>query len=434
MDGGDMTAEVRRLQRILNDLLAVVSLPAIWTDLEPRQIANTLIEALVQLLALDFAYIRLTDADEDTLTESVRSSGRGDLQPQDVVPALAPCLAEDAPHDVLTLPNPVGEGFTSAVVYRLGLQDEVGRLIVGAGRPDFPTPMERLLVRVAANEAAIGLQEARHLARQRKAAEELERSLAGERTARLEAQKATILRDEVLAVLAHDLRNPMTAILGAAQLMTMTTEDAQQKHELGMICRATRTMEALVSDLLDIARIEAGTPVLNTRPVDVGVLIREGVNLFEPQALLRRINMVVTVEEGLPEIPADENRLLQVLSNLLGNAMKFSGDETTINARGTRADGWVRISIEDSGIGIPAEHLEHVFERFWQAERGSRAGAGLGLAICKAIVEAHGGRIWATSTEGRGTTMHFEIPEGGGATDSRESDGPADVTRAPGQS
>lgn len=399
-----------RLRRSLNDLLAVVSLPASWAAFEPRQIANRLIDALINLLALDFAYIRLNDPDEGAATECVRSGARSDLQPRDVVAALAPCLAIDPPHEVLTLPNPVGDGLTSTVVYPLGLNDEAGRLIVGASRPGFPTPIERLLMRVAANEAAIGLQEAWHLARQRKAAEELARSLASEHAARLEAQKATMLRDEVLAVLAHDLRNPMTAILGAAQLMAMTTEDEKQQHELGVICRAARIMEALVRDLLDIARIEAGILVLNPRAVDVAVLIRQGVELFEQQAQLRRIKLVVTVDDDLPHITADENRLLQVVSNLLGNAMKFSRDETTINARATRADGRVRISIEDSGIGIATEHLDRIFERFWQAERGSHAGAGLGLAICKAIVEAHRG-IWATSTKGLGTIMHFEIPE-----------------------
>jgi signal transduction histidine kinase len=106
---------------------------------------------------------------------------------------------------------------------------------------------------------------------------------------------------------------------------------------------------------------------------------------------------------------ADRDRLLQVLSNLLGNALKFSDDRGKVVVRAANTDCAVRISVTDSGHGIPAADLPHVFDRFWQADRTSRAGAGLGLAICKGIVEAHGGRIWAVSQVGRGTTFHFEI-------------------------
>jgi signal transduction histidine kinase len=404
--------DVKQFQRWLNDLVAILALPAIWTDLEPRQIAQTLIDGLVKLLDLEFAYIRLGASAEGSISECVRSSPRRDIQPHDVAQALERCLATEPPTEVLVLPNPVGDGVTPTAVFRLGLDDEVSRLVVGSQRPDFPTGMEQLLVRVAVNQAVIGLQEGRHLSRQRRAAEDLDRSLGKERAARLEAEKATNLRDEVLAILAHDLRNPMNSILGAASLLALTSEDGRAKKPLAVIERATRTMERLVNDLLDIARIEGGNFVMQTAPVEIGELIRESVELFEPQALARSITLRVAVDEGLPPIAADKDRLLQVFSNLLGNALKFSTTGKTITARATRCDGGVHVSIKDSGAGIPAEHLERVFDRFWQADRSSRAGAGLGLAICKAIVEAHGGAIWAASAVGRGTTMHFEIPEG----------------------
>jgi PAS domain S-box-containing protein len=245
-----------------------------------------------------------------------------------------------------------------------------------------------------------------------KAAElELQRSLASERSARLEAEKATHLRDEVLAILAHDLRNPINTILSAASLLAHTSEDGSIMKPLVVIERATRGMERLVNDLLDIARIEAGNFVLRTDVTDIAALIREAVELFEPQALAGNTALRVLVDEDLPPIRVDKDRVQQVLANLLSNALKFTHAGTTITARATRYDGGVHVSIKDSGVGIPAEHLEHVFDRFWQADRSSRSGAGLGLAICKAIVEAHGGRIWAASAVGRGTTIHFEIPE-----------------------
>ena len=401
--------DVKQLQRSLNELVAILALPAIWTDLQPRQIASTLLDGLVQLLALEFGYIWLNDVEEGSVTECVRSSLRRDIDPHEVRNAFEPFLTPEPPDGVLALPNPVGDGVAYTALFRLGVQDEVGRLIIGSRRSDFPTRLERLLVQVATNQAVVGLQEARHLHRQRRTAEELVRSLERERAARLEAEKATRLSDEVLAIIAHDLRSPMNSILGAAELLEITAEQEKRQRLLAIVNRATRMMAGLVSDLLDIARIEAGNLILNTGPVDVGVLIRETVEMFEPQAV-GRIELAVAIDHGLPRITGDRGRLVQVLSNLLGNALKFSHAETTITTRATCADGSVRVSVQDSGVGIPAEHLGHVFDRFWQADRTSRSGAGLGLAICKAIIEAHGGRIWATSVVGRGTTMYFELP------------------------
>ena len=117
------------------------------------------------------------------------------------------------------------------------------------------------------------------------------------------------------------------------------------------------------------------------------------------------------VHDDVNPLLGERYRLLQVLSNLIGNALKFSDAEGKVVVRAANADGTVQVSVKDSGIGIPDNDLARVFDRFWQADRTSRAGAGLGLAICRGIVEAHGGRIWAASAVGRGTTFYFEIPE-----------------------
>jgi signal transduction histidine kinase len=109
-------------------------------------------------------------------------------------------------------------------------------------------------------------------------------------------------------------------------------------------------------------------------------------------------------------VTGDRDRLDQVLSNLLGNALKFTPAGGRVGLRAWQVDDFVQISVEDSGAGIPAQDVPHLFDRFWQGDRASRAGAGLGLAICKGIIEAHGGRIWVESTLGRGTTVHFTVP------------------------
>jgi signal transduction histidine kinase len=170
-------------------------------------------------------------------------------------------------------------------------------------------------------------------------------------------------------------------------------------------------MERLVTDLLDVARIESGTFAIRQERVDTSTLLHEAVELCEPQALAMHVALGAEVSDDVKPMLADRDRLLQVLSNLLGNALKFSDAGGKVVVRAANTDGAVQLSVEDSGHGIPKDDLPHVFERFWKANRASRAGAGLGLAICKGIVEAHGGRIWAASTLGRGTTLHFEIPE-----------------------
>jgi PAS domain S-box-containing protein len=241
--------------------------------------------------------------------------------------------------------------------------------------------------------------------------QEREALLDRERRTRKDAERATKVRDEVLAILAHDLRSPLQAVLGAATMLTLTADEDKRQHRFKLIERNVRSMERLVTDLLDVARIEAGTFMICKERVDARTLINEAVELCEPQAATRDIALGAEMSDDLKPILADRDRLLQVLSNLLGNALKFSDAGTKVVVRATNTDGGVRISVKDSGHGISQDALPHVFDRFWQVDRTSRSGAGLGLAICKGIVEAHGGRIWAASAVGRGTTFHFEIAE-----------------------
>jgi PAS domain S-box-containing protein len=240
---------------------------------------------------------------------------------------------------------------------------------------------------------------------------EREAMLNRERDARADAERATKVRDEVLAILAHDLRNPLQSVLGAASMLALTPEHDKRQRPFNVIERAVRSMERLVTDLLDVARIESGTFAIRQERVDTSTLLREAVELCEPQALAMHVALGAEVPDDVKPMLADRDRLLQVLSNLLGNALKFSDAGTKVVVRAANTDGAVQVSVKDAGRGISEDDLPHVFDRFWQANRTSRAGAGLGLAICKGIVEAHGGRIWAASTLGRGTTIHVEIPE-----------------------
>jgi PAS domain S-box-containing protein len=246
---------------------------------------------------------------------------------------------------------------------------------------------------------------------QKAAEREREALLEREHEARVVAECATKLRDDVVAILAHDLRNPLNAILGAVSMLALTAEQDKRQRQLKVIERSVRGMERLVTDLLDISRIESGTFAVRKERVDTSALLRDAIESCEAQAAVRGIELRADVHGEVKPLLGDRDRLLQVLSNLIGNALKFSDAEGKVVVRAANADGTVQVSVKDSGIGIPHDDLARVFDRYWQADQTSRAGAGLGLAICRGIVEAHGGRIWAASTVGRGTTFYFEIPE-----------------------
>ena len=246
----------------------------------------------------------------------------------------------------------------------------------------------------------------------RRAAElERERLLALERQARSDAERAARVRDEVLGIVAHDLRNPVHTIMMSTQLLLEVplTEAQRQRHLAGME-RSAKVMNLLIRDLLEATRAESGGFTVEHERLSVRPLLEIVLELFEPTARARAVSLTVEVEPGTPAVLGDGERLIQVLSNLVENALKFTPDGGRVRVHARRADEFVRISVEDTGVGIPAAHLPHVFDRFWQADRASRAGAGLGLAICKGIVDAHGGRIWVESTPGSGATFHFTLP------------------------
>jgi PAS domain S-box-containing protein len=233
-----------------------------------------------------------------------------------------------------------------------------------------------------------------------------------------EAQQATRARDDVLAVVAHDLRNPLNTVTMAVSLMLETTppERVQERRQAEIVRRAADRMNRMIQDLLDVKRMESGRLTIDPRPEHPGALINDTVDMLRPLAGGSTIRMETNVEDNLPLVIADAARVQQVLSNLVGNAVKFTPRAGTITVCAERIDGEVRFSVIDTGPGIPAEQLPHIFGRFWQAKTSDRRGIGLGLAIAKGIVEAHNGRIWVESSVGLGSTFYFTLPTANGAT------------------
>lgn len=234
-----------------------------------------------------------------------------------------------------------------------------------------------------------------------------------EHDARVEAERTARLREEMLSMVAHDLRQPLHIFISILnRMIRQPPSDLQSAlRNLEMLEQTAQNMEGLIHDLLDVPRIDAGTLTVEKAPVRVGELLRETCALFESPARDAGISLSCEVDSGADTAVGDRARLTQVLWNLAGNALKHTpaGGQVILRAQRNGEDGWVRISVTDTGVGIPAHHLPHIFDRFWQADRQS-AGAGLGLAIARGIVESHGGRIWVESTEGRGTTFYFTLP------------------------
>jgi signal transduction histidine kinase len=228
----------------------------------------------------------------------------------------------------------------------------------------------------------------------------------------LESQQAVHAREEVLAIVSHDLRNPLNAIVLATSLLRMAEKlPSEDREQLDVIRLSAERMRRLIADLLDVTRLEGGKRLpIDPQAVEIEPLLRETCELFKAQAATTGITLRYQIGRDLPAVQADRHRVLQVLSNLVGNAMKFTPSGGTISFRADARDGEVLFTVADTGPGIPRENLGDVFNPYWQAKRAERMGAGLGLPIAKGIVESHGGRIWVESEPGKGTKFYFTLP------------------------
>jgi PAS domain S-box-containing protein len=228
-----------------------------------------------------------------------------------------------------------------------------------------------------------------------------------------QAQEAVRLREQVLAVVSHDLRNPLGAAQMAAESIKRRARernDARLVKQAQTIGRSASRMERLIGDLLDMASIHVGKLKIERRPHSADAIVQEAIEPFEAMATGQGIAFNADRDVADLHVECDRERILQVFSNLLGNAFKFCrcGDQVTVRARGDGSA--VRFEVADTGPGIAASEKEHLFEAYWSAERHGKRGTGLGLFITRGVVEAHGGKIWVESEPGRGATFFFTLP------------------------
>ena len=248
------------------------------------------------------------------------------------------------------------------------------------------------------------------LSTERSEADESTATLGKTRSALTDANTEQESRNDIFRMVTHDLRNPLSVIALNAQWIAEEVAVASTREAAEQITLAAARMERLLKDLLDVARFESRTLRMVKCPHDVGALVTEVSQAYRPLFAERR--MTLTVESAPEPIVTsfDHDRIVQVLSNLLGNAMKFMPSGGTATLRVVRRKAEIEFVLSDSGPGIHPDQLPHVFERFWQVDSSTRRGLGLGLYICKQLVVAHGGHIWVESEVGKGATFRFTLP------------------------
>ncbi|MGC8837314.1 MAG: ATP-binding protein [Anaerolineae bacterium] len=228
-----------------------------------------------------------------------------------------------------------------------------------------------------------------------------------------EVRRLEAVRRDFVANISHELRTPLASLKALVETLREAVLDdpPAAQHFLDRAEAEVDALTQMVEELLALSRLESGRAVLKTRPVDVAEVLISSAERLRPQAERAGLDMAFEVPPDLPPVQADPEQVGQVVINLVHNAIKFTpaGGHIRIGAR--RVGDEVQVSVEDTGIGIPAEDLDRIFERFYKVDRArSGGGTGLGLAIAKHIVQAHGGRIWARSVEGRGSTFSFTLP------------------------
>ncbi len=280
-------------------------------------------------------------------------------------------------HGVMILPLCVGER-------------TLGALSVASGQATRYTPEDVRLASDLSIRAAVSLEHAR-----------LYR----------EAQRALRSREDVLAVVSHDLRNPLSTMKLTAQLLPRVRDNEELfARKVGLIHDAVNQMSTLIEDLVNAGAIEAGRLSLNRTSQEIEPWLLGGVDMLRPEAEKKGQSLELELEPGLPKVQCDLNRMRQVISNLLGNAIKYTEHHGTIRISAWREDEVLVVCIEDSGPGIASEDIPRLFSRYWRVRGTSQAGTGLGLYIVKGIIEAHGGRAWVESEVGRGSRFFFTLP------------------------
>jgi signal transduction histidine kinase/CheY-like chemotaxis protein len=391
-------------------------------SLDLKAVLEKILEETIFTDSFDLGNIRLLDRSGEML-EVV--AGRGYRHPEHVLGhrALArttesrqskfgdrlfkePCVEEELQQcgGYRTLKKEGVESFIMVPVRANG--EVVGTLQLASRTPRKFKPEEVNLLQTIGNQLGVAVQKAQLY-------EETSRQA-------LELEKANKMQADFAAMIAHDLRSPLMNIMGVVEVMTegmFGSVTEEQKKWLARIEANSQNLVDLVSDFLDVSKLESGYVDINREIVNLTGLIQKSIDSYRVLALDKRISIKGAVDPSLPAVHADPRRLDQVLSNLISNAIKFTEEGGTVEVGAALTDATlIQVWVRDNGVGIAADEMGQLFEKYRQGgnvKHSSHKGTGLGLVICKMIVEAHGGQIWVESAEGSGATFFFSLPTNG---------------------
>jgi C4-dicarboxylate-specific signal transduction histidine kinase len=437
---GDVAEEIKRLQHCLNDLVSVLALPAMWSGNEPSQVVDTLLDVLLGMLQLDFVYVQLNVPGGQSPVETVRfaQSQKRIAQAHKIGLSVRRLLGTDPQRWPAVMRNRIGDADMSLVPLGLGLQSEIGVIVAASERADFPRQTERLILSVAANQASMGLQGARLLSEQKHVASELDRRVA-ERTTELAATNEELRKEiadrkraedalhasqarlsraiqtatvgEFAAAIAHEINQPLAAVVtnGQACLRWLAAQPPA-------IQKAMEAAERIVRDGKEagevVRRIRAlfKQATLERIELDLNEVIGEVLHLLTGETARKRVAVETDLGRDLAPVAGDRVQLQQLIFNLLLNgieAMDAVVDrprKLTICSKQPSRET-VLVEVRDCGTGL--QDPDRIFEAFFTTKEN---GMGMGLAICRSIIDAHQGRLWAASGEDSGTIFSFSLP------------------------
>src|SRR5215469_14899585 len=402
----DVTAnDIKRLQGCINDLISVLALPAMWTGQDPEKIVSTLLDVLVGMLRLDFAYVRLNHPAGGDLIELVRHDPLRPLvaEPRSVGQTFNDSFGAELRKWPPRARNPFGDGNLSIVPLGSGHENDIGVIVAASQRADFPWQTETVLLNVASNQAAIGLASARAYQQER---------LRGEALAQIDRVKTQFFSN-----VSHEFRTPLTLLLGPLEevLPEASVRLGPEHHQrLLTVRRNALRLLKLVNTLLDFSRIEAGRVQATYEPTDLASFTSEIASAFDSAMYSAGLRFLVECQPIAEPVYVDRDMWEKVVLNLLSNAFKFTFEgEVAVTQKAV--DGTVQLQVRDTGVGIPDDQWERVFERFHRIE-GVHArtyeGTGIGLALVQELVKLHGGSVRVESALGQGSTFTVKIATG----------------------
>jgi signal transduction histidine kinase len=382
-------------ERGIRDLMGLLALTSLWVEKDGNTILQLMTEAVERILPLRFSYADVVLLAEQGPVTAIRVDG---MVPSDETAQQWREYAAAWPKTpamnarAQSCATPLGQ--LGLLCFRLGYGSTEGHIWFGSDNAAFPSATQLAVMRAATSLAASGFQSAR---------------------AKHEREEANRAKDEFLAMLGHELRNPLAPIAVAAEILRVgKLDETKIRRTSEVISRQVSHMTGLVDDLLDVARVSGGRVTIEKLRVDMKNVVADAVEQAMPILQDRLHRFSADVPPGVIEVTGDQKRLVQVVTNLLNNAAKYTRPGGDIRLRMEVQDGRVAVRVSDNGIGIGPKLISSVFDLFIQGNRTSdraQGGLGLGLALVKSLVELHGGSVSARSDgQGKGSEFTFELP------------------------